>query len=199
MAEDHAPAGLLIAALAAAVLAISVFMPWYGVSITPSGAAAAKQQLATVAQEYGNTAFQTLVNERGPAYWNSLGGRQIAAVSAHQVMGRASTILLVLAGIALLASLLRLADMHGVLFATGSQIALMGGLAFAVVFYRVLVRPGAGVDFISVSPSWGIWVALLSAATITCGGLVAGSDRTRKHERSKVGPGAPTAQMPPRF
>jgi hypothetical protein len=51
MNDDRAPLGLLIAALGAAVLAVSVFLPWYGVSITASGAASAQQELATVAQQ----------------------------------------------------------------------------------------------------------------------------------------------------
>ena len=83
-----------------------------------------------------------------------------------------SLILLALAGIALLASLLRLAGMRGLLFATGSQITLLGVLAFADVFFRILWRPGAGGEhFVSLSLHWGIFLALLSAAAIA-GGLI---------------------------
>jgi len=196
MDDDHAPVGLLISALAATVLAISVFMPWYGVSITATGAAAAQQELATVAKEYGNPAFQTQANGVGSQF-NSIAGRQIATVSAHEIMKRVSLILLVLAAIALLASLLRLARMRGMLFATGSQIALVGGLAFAVVFFRMLVRPGAAPDLISLSLSWGIYLALLSAATVVAGGLIAGSDRMSNRVTRKHGPGPPRLMAPP--
>src|SRR5262249_13224271 len=52
MSDDRSQLGFLVAALGAAVLAVSVFLPWYGVSITASGAATAQQQLTTVAQQY---------------------------------------------------------------------------------------------------------------------------------------------------
>lgn len=196
MDDDNAPVGLLIAALSAVVLALSVFAPWYGVTITASGAAAAKAELATVAQQYGNVTFQMRANGVG-AQFSSLAGHQVATVSAHQSMGKVSLILLVLAGIALLASLLRLADMRGLLFATGSQIALVGAVAFAVVFFRVLVHPGAGVGLVAFSPSWGIWLALLSAAAVSAGGLIAGSDRPSTRVSAKHGPGPPPLGAPP--
>src|SRR5437588_8994841 len=100
MVHDRAPLGLLIAALGAAVLAISVFLPWYGVTITASGVASAQQELATVAQQYGNPTLQTGANQVG-AEFNSLAGRQVATVSAHQVLKDVSRILLLLAGISL--------------------------------------------------------------------------------------------------
>ena len=191
MDDDHAPSGLLIAALGAAVLALSVFQPWYGLSITPSGAAVAQHQLATMAQQYGNPALQARAHAVETAF-HSLAGHEIATVSAHEALKKDSLILLALAGIALLASLLRLAGMRGLLFATGSQIALLGGLAFADVFFRILWRPGAGGEhFVSFSLQWGIFLALLSAAAIAGGGLLAGSDRTSQRHSRRVGPGPP--------
>lgn len=194
--EDRAPLGLLVAALAAAILAVSVFMPWYGVSITPSGSSVAQAELAVVAQKYGNATFQTQV-ARVKAEFGSITGHELVEVSAHDALSRESLILLVLAGSALLASLLRLAGMRGLLFATGSQIALLGGLAFAVVFFRLLVHPGAGVGLIAYSPGWGIWLSLASAAAIACGGLAASSDRISSRASAKRGPGPPTLGTPP--
>ena len=82
--------------------------------------------------------------------------------------------------------------MRGLLFATGSQIALLGGLAFADVFFRILWRPGAGGEhFVALSLHWGILLALLSAAAIAGGGLLAGSDRTSHRHGRRVGPGPP--------
>ena len=196
MDDDRAPVGLLISALAAVVLALSVFAPWYGVTVTASGAAAAQTELATAAKEYGNANLQRQANIL-KAEFGSIVGRQVATVTARQATKRESLILLVLAGVALLASLFRLANMRGLLFATGSQIALLGGLAFAVVFWRVLVRPGAAVDLIALSPSWGIWLALLSAAGIAGGGLIAGSDRASTRLSTKHGPGPPPLGAPP--
>ncbi len=192
---DRAPFGLLVAALGAAVLAISVFQPWYGVSITPSGAAAAQQELVTLAQRYGNSTLQAEANGVG-AKFSSLAGRQLATVSAHQTMRHLSLLLLGLAGVALLASLLRLADLRGLLFATGGQIALCGVLAAGVVLFRMLFRPGAEANAIALSLSWGIWLALLSAGAIVGGGLTAGNARTIMRARPKVGPGPPTARVP---
>jgi hypothetical protein len=190
MEESRAPVGLLISSVAAAVLAISVFLPWYGVSITSSGAVAAQQEIAAVVAQYGNSALQTKVKGMAPEL-SSLAGRQLATVSAHQVLKRVSLILLGLAAIALLASLLRIADMRGLFWATGGQIALLGTLAAGVVVFRMVVRPGAAVSFMRLSPTWGAWLAFVSALAIVFGGLVAGSAGTGVRARSKVGPGPP--------
>jgi hypothetical protein len=178
MTDDRAPLGLLIAALGAAVLAISVFLPWYGVSITAPGAATAQQELAQVAQQYGNTTFQAGASEVG-AEFSSLAGRQLATVSAHEVLKDIGPILLALAGIALLASLLRLAGIQGLLEAGGGQIALVGGVAALFVLYRMLSPPGVQTNVVSLSLGWGSWLALLSAGAIVVGGLLTTSTRTR--------------------
>jgi hypothetical protein len=180
MADDRSSLGFLIAALGAAVLAISVFLPWYGVTVTASGVASAQQELTTVAQQYGNPAFQTGANQLGTEF-NSLAGRQLATLSAHQVLKDVSRILLVLAGLALLASLLRLAGFTGLLEGGGGQIAVAGGLAVLFVLYRMLSPPGAQTDLVSLSLSWGAWLALLSAAAIVVGGVLAASGPTRRN------------------
>ena len=179
MDDDRPPLGLLIAALGAAVLAISVFMPWYGVSITASGAATAQQELASVAQTYGNTAFQAGANQLG-AEFSSLAGRQVATVSGHQASKNVSRILLLLAAISLLASLLRLAGITGLFEAGGGQIALAGSVAALFVLFRMLSPPGAQADLVSLSLSWGIWLALLSAAAIVAGGFLSTSNQARR-------------------
>jgi hypothetical protein len=179
MVDERSQFGFLVAALGAAVLAVSVFLPWYGVSITASGAASAQQELAGVAQQYGNATLQTGANELG-AEFSSLAGRQLATVSAHDVLKDISLVLLLLAGAALLASLLRLAGFAG-LEAGGGQIALAGGVAVLFVLYRMISPPGGQVDLVSLSLSWGIWLALLSAAAIVVGGLLSTSDQSRKH------------------
>lgn len=188
--SDRAPFGLLIAALGAAVLALSVFQPWYGVSISAAGAATARQELAAVAKQYGNANFQAKVNGAS-ARFDSLAGVQLATVSAHQTMAHVSTILLVLAGIALLASVLRLADMRGALRASGSQVALLGVLAAGIVVFRIVFRPDPDVGLVNLSLSWGIWLALASAAAVVTGGMIAGSARTDWRRKPKVGPGPP--------
>jgi hypothetical protein len=184
MVDDRSALGFLIAALGAAALAISVFLPWYGVTITASGVASAQQELATVAQQYGNPAFQTGANEVG-AEFDSLAGRQVATVSAHQVLKDVSRILLLLAGIALVASLLRLA---GLTETGGGQIALAGSVAVLFVLFRMLSPPGGGTELVSLSLSWGSWLALLSAAAIVAGGILAASSPTRRRPAPSYGP-----------
>jgi hypothetical protein len=179
MNDERAPLGLLVAALGAAVLAVSVFLPWYGVSITASGAASAQQEIATVAQQSGNAIFQAQANQVG-AEFSSLAGHQLGSLSAHQILKDISPILLVLAAVSLLASLLRLAGVPGLLEAGGGQIALAGGTAALFVLYRMLVHPGAQATLVSLSLSWGIWLALLGAAAIVAGGLLSGSAETRR-------------------
>ncbi|HEY7422400.1 MAG TPA: hypothetical protein VH541_10355 [Gaiellaceae bacterium] len=183
MVDDRAPLGLLIAALGAAVLAVSVFLPWYGVNITASGAVSAQQGLSAVAQQYGNADLQSEASQIGAAF-DSLAGRQLVTVSAHEVLMDISPILLVLAAIALLASLFRLAGVSGAVQAGGGQIALAGGTAALFVLYRMLERPGGETDLVSLSLAWGIWVALLGAAAIVAGGLLSASARPRARQVS---------------
>jgi hypothetical protein len=167
MADNRASRGLVVSALAAAVLAVSVFSPWYSLSITSAGAAAAQQQLSTVAQQYGNASLQSMANEVGSQF-GSVAGRQLATVSAHQVLKDVSKLLLLLAGVALVASILALA---GVVEVSGGQIALVGFAAGVCVLYRMLAPPGADSGLVSLSLGWGSWLALLAAAGIVVGGL----------------------------
>ena len=187
MADDRPQLGFLVAALGAAVLAVSVFLPWYGVSITASGAASAQQELNAVAQQYGNTTFQAGASRLG-AEFGSFSGRQLGTVSAHEALKDTSRILLVLAAVSLLASLLRLAGLNGTLEAGGGQIALVGGLAALFVLYRLVTPPGSPTELFSLSLSWGIWLALLSAAAIVGGGLLAASTQGQRHPAQSYGP-----------
>jgi hypothetical protein len=190
MNDDRAPLGLLIAAVGAAALAISVFEPWYGLSLTASGATAAQQQLAAFAQQYGNAALQAKVDAVGARY-NALVGHRLLTVSAHQAFGHISLILLVLAGIALLSALLRLADARGLFYASGKLISLLGALAAGAVIFRIAVKPDGVPAFIPLSLSWGIWLALLSAGAILAGGVIAGDGRSRLRATQMRGPGPP--------
>lgn len=167
MADRRASRGLLVSALGAAVLAVSVFSPWYSISITPTGAAAAQQQLSTVAQQYGNASLQGMANVVGSQF-SAVAGRPLATVSAHQALKNLSKLLLLLAAVALVASLLSLADVVEV---SGGQIALVGFTAILLVLYRLVSRPGTDGGYVSLSLGWGAWLALLAAAGIVAGGL----------------------------
>jgi hypothetical protein len=167
MVDRRPSGGLLVAALGSAVLAVSMFLPWYSVSITPTGAAEAQQQFATAAEQYGNPAMQAMASQIGASF-SSVAGRPLVTRSAHQALKDISLILLLLAGLALLASLLRLADVAEV---GGDQIALVGFVAVLCVLFRILSPPGTHSDLISLSLSWGGWVALLAAVAIAGGGI----------------------------
>jgi hypothetical protein len=96
--------------------------------------------------------------------------------------------LLILAGISFLASLLRLAGIGGLLEGGGGQIALAGSAAALCVLFRMLSPPGARVNLVSLSLSWGIWLVLLSAAAIVAGGLLSASNQTRRRPAPSYGP-----------
>lgn len=167
MVETRPSPGLLVSALGSAVLAVSMFLPWYSLSITAAGAAAAQQQLTTVAQQYGNPSMQALADQIGAGF-GSVAGRTILTLSAHQALKDISLVLLLLAGVALLASLLRLA---AVVEVGGDQIALVGFVAVLCVLFRILSPPGTHTDLVAYSRSWGCWLALAAAVAIVGGGL----------------------------
>jgi hypothetical protein len=187
MVDERARIGLLIATLGAVVLAVSLFQPWYGVGITASGAASAQQELATAAEQYGNATSQAVASQLG-AQFSSLAGRRLATVNGHDASKNVSRLLLVLAAISLIASLLRLAGISGLIEAGGGQIALAGGTAALLVLFRMLSPPGAETGLVSLSLSWGIWLALLSAAAIVGGGLLSASASTRRRPVHSYGP-----------
>jgi hypothetical protein len=181
MVDNRASGGLLISALGGALLAISMFLPWYSVSITPTGAAAAQQQFAAVAEQYGNANLQSMADQVG-AEFSTVAGRPLVTVSAHQALKDISKLVLLLAGIALLASLL---DLAGVVEIGGGQIALVGVAATLCVLFRMLSPPGTDTGFVSLSLSWGSWLGLVSAAAIVGGGLwrpSAGQGESHQHD-----------------
>ena len=170
MAADRAGTGPFISAIGAAVLAVSVFLPWYSLSITTDGAAAAQAQLDTVAREFGNATFQAQASTVGSGF-SELAGRQLATVSAHQLLKDLSAVLLILAALSLLGALSRLAGSSAPLEAGGGQIALVGTLASLCVLYRMVELPLPQEAFVSLSLGWGVWLALVSSVAIVVGGL----------------------------
>lgn len=167
MVDRRPSRGLLVSALGSAVLAVSMFLPWYSVSITAAGAAEAQQQLAGVAQQYGNANLQAMASEVGAGF-SSVAGRPLVTLSAHQALKDLSVVVLLLAGVALVASLLRLADVAEV---SGDQIAVVGFVALLCVLFRMLSPPSANTDAVSLSLGWGSWLALVAAVAIVVGGI----------------------------
>jgi hypothetical protein len=166
MVEDRRRLGSLISAIGAALLAVSVFLPWYGVTLTASGAASARQALDNVAQQYGNATFQTQAKAIGLGF-GAFTDHQLTTLSAHQALKYLNVILLILAAIAFLAALLRLAGIQ----TGGGQIAFVGLLATVCVLYRMVERPAPLEGVFSLSLSWGIWLAFASSVAVVVGGL----------------------------
>ena len=59
MSDERPRYGPLVSGLGAAVLGISVFLPWYSVTLTQAGVESAQHTLGAVAQQFGNQSFQS--------------------------------------------------------------------------------------------------------------------------------------------
>src|SRR3954465_10023153 len=114
MTEGRSGVGPIVAVTASALLALSIFFSWYGVRITPSGAAYAQQALKVAAAQYGNASLQTEADAIGSSF-SSVAGRQVATLSAHQVLKNISVILLLLAALSFLGALVWLTGASGTL------------------------------------------------------------------------------------
>lgn len=153
------------------VLAIAVFLPFYAVTFTASGVAAAQQNLNSVAQQFGNSAFQSTANSVGNQF-GSLVGKQLGTVSSHQVMKYISVVLLILAGIVLLVTIVRLSGTT-TRSAPRGTLALIGFAAAVCIVFRMLARPDADGE-LAITLSWGAWLALASSIAIIVGDLLPG-------------------------
>ena len=170
MIEDRARTGSLIAAVGSALLAVSVFQPWYAVKLTASGVASAQQTINSIAAQYGNAAFQSQARGLGSSF-SALAGHQIATLSAHQALKYLHVVLLILAAIAFLLALSHLAGASQPTQASGGQIAPIGVMATLCVMFRMVARPTPQEEVFSLSLSWGIWLALGSCLAIILGGV----------------------------
>jgi hypothetical protein len=171
MSADRSRYGLLVSSVGAILLAVAVFLPWYGLSLTASGVAFVQRLGDQVVAQYGNAALQGYL---GPLHANigSLAGQQLAAVSAHQVLKDLNIVLLVLAGLALLDALLPLVRAAALPDGAGASLVLLGSVASACVLYRMIVPPApTGGELLSVSLREGSWLALLGSLMMLAGGL----------------------------
>ncbi len=172
MYTDRSRYGLLVAALGAAVLAVSVFLPWYGIRVTASGAAAAGQASDQIVSQFGNARLQ---QELAPLHagLNALVGREVGSLSARDALKYMSIVLLVLAGLALLDSLFGLAGVRGGAHpeGAGAALVLVGVVAAACILFRLVSRPDSYVGVFSLSLRGGAWSALVGALMILAGGV----------------------------
>jgi hypothetical protein len=183
MAGDRPRYGPLLCTFGAVVLAVSAFLPWYGVSITAHGLAYIQQVGSEFASQYGNTRLQGEVGLLHSSL-SGLAGHQLGALSARQALTHISVVLLIIAGIGILiAQISLIAPQLGSSGSHDGLLALLGALAAALVLYRIIHPPLPENSYIAVSLREGSWLALLGALAMVFGGLWPRrlGSRTRSH------------------
>ncbi len=171
MSGDRSRYGLAVSALGAVVLAVSVFLPWYGVSFTSAGIALTQQLGAQAASQFGNATLQAMMGA-WHADLSSLAGQQFGALSGHQALHVINVVLLVLAGLAMLDALLPLARSGVTMPAgAGASVVVLGSLAAVCVIYRMVHPPTPAGALVSLSLREGCWLALLGSLAMVLGGL----------------------------
>jgi hypothetical protein len=175
MTGDRPRYGLLVSAFGAVVLAVAVFLPWYGVSFTAAGIAFAQQAGDQAAAQFGNAALQSYMGEYH-ATLSTLAGHQITALSAHEALKDLNVVLLLLAGAAIVIALLALA---GAGFSSTSSpdghrgpLALLGLLAVVCVLFRIVDPPTPAGGVLALSLREGAWLALAGSAAIVVGAFL---------------------------
>lgn len=171
MPGERSRYGLVISALGAIVLGISVFLPWYGVSLTATGIAYIQEVGGQLVAQYGNASLQSyMAGLHGTL--DGLAGQQVAALSAHQILHELNVILLALVALGLLDTLLALArPVASSPAGAGASVVVLGVLAAMLVLYRMIDRPSPAGPLLSLSLREGAWLALLGALTMVVGGL----------------------------
>jgi hypothetical protein len=170
MAEDRSRYGLVVSALGGAVLAVAVYLPWYGVTVTPVGVAAAQRVSEEVAGQLGNGALQGYLAPLHGAL-ASLAGHELTSLSAHDALRNIGVVLVVLAALCLLDALVPLVRSGRPPAGAGAASVLLGLLATGLVLFRILVPPAPAGEYITLSPREGAWLALVAALAILAGGL----------------------------
>jgi hypothetical protein len=170
MDGDRSRYGLLSAALGAVLLAVGVFLPWYGVSLTSSGAAATVNVGDRLVATYGSPALQSRLGELHTGI-DSLVGHQLTSLTGHQALEYMSVVLLVLAALALLDALLPLARAGALPSGAGGSLALLGLVASLCVVGRMAFPPAPAGEMLALSLRGGAWMSLLGALLMVAGGL----------------------------
>jgi hypothetical protein len=185
MVENRLRAGPLAATVGAALPALSVFLPGCTLRLVPAGAYSARQELNSVALQLGHAAFQDQAHSLGDGF-SALTGHQLATLSAEQTLQYIHIILLILAAGAFVAALLLLVDASQVSRASGDRIALLGLAATVCVLFRMVARPVAQEEMLSLSLAWGVWLALASSVAIVAGGLISRGEGRASHSEAAL-------------
>jgi len=168
---DRSRYGLLISALGAVLLAVAVFLPWYGISLTSAGASTLAQVGDQFAAHYGNAELQSLAGGLHGTF-AALAGQTLGTVSAHDAFNGLSWVMLVLAGLALLDALFPLARAAApVPDGAGGAVVVLGLIAVLCVLYRMVVPPSPGGGLFDLSLRAGAWLALMGSLMMIVGGM----------------------------
>jgi hypothetical protein len=159
--------GQLVAAFGAFVLAVSVFLPWYGVSFTSNGLAYVQRVGSQVASQYGNSALQLYMNSLHSTLAGYV-GHEFVSVSAHQALKTLNVVLLIVAGVGCVIALLALAGATAA-GANRGLLALLGVVAAGCVLHRMISPPNPAASLLSLSLREGAWLALIGALAMVAG------------------------------
>ncbi|MEA2297490.1 MAG: hypothetical protein QOF77_426 [Solirubrobacteraceae bacterium] len=177
MPSSRAPWGAPLAGFAAVVLAVDTWQPWYALRVP----ARLLDQLDALSKGFGS--FGGYVRA-GVDYARTAGP---IPLSAHDVF-HAIDVELVLIAVAVVGIIVAGLGRGRSIFADGDggALALLGGAAFCLVGYRILVPP-APAAILELRP--GIWVGLVASASICVGGLLS-------RERAEAVPAVAAAPPP---
>ncbi len=172
MVGDRSRYGLLVSALGAMILIVSVFLPWYEVSFTANGVAFVSQLGDQFVAQFGNSHLQSYL---APIHGSlaALSGQGIGAVSAHQVLHDMNIVLIVLAILVLLDSLFPAGARRQRRRRRRGRGRRPAGarLRRSASSFRMVSPPTPAGDIVSLSLREGAWLALLGSMMMVLGGL----------------------------
>jgi hypothetical protein len=178
--------GLAVSAVGAALLAVAVFLPWYGVSFTVRGVALAQRVSEQLVAQYGNAALQAQASSLH-ANLSGLAGHELGSLSAHQALSTLNVLLLVLAGLACATALLGLAGPAAAASdANRVPLAVLGAVAAGFVLYRIVDLPTPPGQALALSLREGAWLALLGALAIVAGALFPRENAPREADSDEL-------------
>jgi hypothetical protein len=167
MTGERPPYGQLVSAFGAVVLAVAVFLPWYGVSFTANGLSYAQQVGSQVASQYGNATLQSYMSSLHTSLAGYV-GHEFLSLSAHQALKTLNVVLLIVAGVGCVVALFALAGSASAQANRGA-LALLGAVAAACVLYRMISPPNPAGELLSMSLREGAWLALIGSLAMVAG------------------------------
>jgi hypothetical protein len=171
MTSERSRYGLFVSSLGAALLAGSLFLPWYAVSVTQAGAGSLGHLGSQLAAHLGTGSLQAYAGGLHGTI-AALAGQKVGALTAEQALSALTVVLLVLAGLSLLDALVPLARRTSrVPEGAGGAVVVLGILASGCVLYRMIAPPTPAGELVALSLREGAWLALLGSLMVALGGM----------------------------